>query len=128
MVLVNFAAWSLSQRALVINLLGEDYMRLAEAKGLPSRVLVNRYILRNTMLPQATGLALSLGFVLNGFFLIEWIFRYPGIGRLFVASIRATSTSTCSSGSRADPMVVVLLANLIMEFVYPFIDPQNPRG
>ena len=127
MVLVNFAGWSLSQRALVINLLGEDYMRLAEAKGLPSRVLVSRYILRNTMLPQATGLALSLGFVLNGFFLIEWIFRYPGIGRLFVASIRATDFNVLL-GICVLTMVVVLLANLIMEFVYPFIDPRIRRG
>jgi peptide/nickel transport system permease protein len=127
MVLVNFAGWALSQRALVINLLGEDYMRLAEAKGLPQRVLVNRYILRNTLLPQATGLALSLGFVLNGFFLIEWIFRYPGIGRLFVSSIRATDFNVLL-GCCAVTMVVVLLANLIMEFIYPLIDPRIRRG
>jgi peptide/nickel transport system permease protein len=127
MVLVNFAGWALSQRALVINLLGEDYMRLAEAKGLPQRVLVNRYILRNTLLPQATGLALSLGFVLNGFFLIEWIFRYPGIGRLFVSSIRATDFNVLL-GCCTVTMVVVLVANLIMEFIYPLIDPRIRRG
>jgi peptide/nickel transport system permease protein len=127
LVLVYICSWALSQRALVINLLGEDYMRLAEAKGLPQRVLTRRYILRNTLLPQTTGLALSLGFVVNGFFLIEWIFRYPGIGRLFVFSIRALDYNVLL-GITVISMVMVLLANLIMEFVYPLLDPRIRRG
>jgi peptide/nickel transport system permease protein len=111
----------------VINLIGEDYMRLAEAKGLPSRKLVNRYILRNTLLPQATGLALSLGFVVNGFFLIEWIFRYPGIGRLFVASITALDYNVLLCIA-VTSMLMVLLASLVIEFLYPLIDPRIRRG
>jgi peptide/nickel transport system permease protein len=127
MVLVSVAGWSLGQRALVINLLGEDYMRLAEAKGLPARTLANRYVLRNTLLPQSTALALSLGGVVNGFFLIEWIFRYPGIGRLFVSSITALDYNVLLSIT-VIAMFVVLLANLLMEFVYPLIDPRIRRG
>jgi peptide/nickel transport system permease protein len=127
MILVYIPNWALSQRALVINLLGEDYMKLAEAKGLPGRTLINRYVLRNTLLPQATGLALSLGFVVNGFFLIEWIFRYPGIGSLFVASI-TTYDYNVLLGIVAISMVIVLLANLIIEFLYPLIDPRIRRG
>jgi peptide/nickel transport system permease protein len=127
LVLVYVFSTSLSQRALVINLIGEDYMRLAEAKGLPSRKLVNRYILRNTLLPQATGLALSLGFVVNGFFLIEWIFRYPGIGRLFVASITALDYNVLLCIA-VTSMLMVLLASLVIEFLYPLIDPRIRRG
>ena len=127
MILVSAFSWSLSQRALVINLLGEDYMRLAEAKGLPRSKFINRYILRNTLLPQATGLALSLGFVVNGFFLIEWIFRYPGMGRLFVSSIRALDYNVLL-GITIISMLMVLLANLIIEMLYPLIDPRIRRG
>jgi peptide/nickel transport system permease protein len=127
MIFVYVAGNALSQRAMVINLLGEDYMRLAEAKGLPNRTLINRYILRNTLLPQSTALALSLGFVVNGFFLIEWIFRYPGVGFLFVGSITAFDYNVIL-GIAVITMVVVLLANLIIEFLYPLIDPRIRRG
>jgi len=126
-VIVGLFMWGLTQRALVINLLGEDYMRLGEAKGLPTGRLAYRYVLRNTLLPQATGLALSLGFVVNGFFLIEWIFRYPGIGRLFIASIRALDYNVLL-GITVISMLMVLLANLIVELVYPLIDPRIRRG
>jgi peptide/nickel transport system permease protein len=127
MILVYVPGTALGQRALIINLLGEDYMKLAEAKGLPGRKLVNRYILRNTLLPQATSLALSLGFIVNGFFLIEWIFRYPGMGRLFVASITSYDYNVLL-GIGVTSMVIVLLANLIIEFLYPLIDPRIRRG
>jgi peptide/nickel transport system permease protein len=127
LILVYVPAQALTQRALVINLLGEDYTRLAVAKGLPGRTLISRYILRNTLLPQATGLALSLGFVVNGFYLIEWIFRYPGMGQLFVASI-TTYDYNVLLGIVVISMVIVLLANLVIEFLYPLIDPRIRRG
>ncbi len=124
---VGMFMWGLTQRALVINLLGEDYMRLGEAKGLSNGRLAYRYVLRNTLLPQATGLALSLGFVVNGFFLIEWIFRYPGIGRLFIESISSMDYNVLL-GITAISMITVLLANLIIELLYPLIDPRIRRG
>ena len=127
MVVVGVLGWSLGQRAMVINLLGEDYMRLAEAKGLPRMRLVNRYVLRNTMLPQITGLALSLGGVVNGYFLIEWIFRYPGIGSLFVTAIRTLDYNVLLCITVIS-MLMVLLANLFLEFLYPLIDPRIRRG
>jgi peptide/nickel transport system permease protein len=127
LILVYVFSWMLSQRALVINILGEDYMRFAEAKGLGRGRLINRYVLRNTLLPQATGLALSLGFIVNGFFLIEWIYRYPGIGRLFVSAIRERDYNVLL-GSTILVMAFVLLANLIIELLYPLIDPRIRRG
>jgi peptide/nickel transport system permease protein len=127
MIIVYIAGWSLSQRAMVINLLGEDYMKLAEAKGLPGRTIINRYVLRNTLLPQSTALALSLGGVINGFYLIEWIFRYPGVGLLFVGSITQFDYNVIL-GIAVISMIVVLLANLIIEFLYPLIDPRIRRG
>ena len=127
LVLVLVFSWMLSQRALVINILGEDYMRFAEAKGLKRSRLINRYILRNTMLPQATGLALSLGFIVNGYFLIEWIYRYPGVGKLFVSAIRERDYNVLL-GITILMMFFVLAANLVIELLYPLIDPRIRRG
>jgi len=127
LVLVYVFGWMVSQRALVINILGEDYIRFAEAKGLKSNRLINRYVLRNTLLPQTTGLALSLGFIVNGFFLIEWIFRYPGIGSLFLDAIRALDYNVLL-GTTIVTMFCVLIANLVIELLYPLIDPRIRRG
>jgi len=117
----------ISQRALIISLLGEDFLKLAEAKGLDKKRLIKRYVLRNTLLPQTTGLALSLGFIVNGFFLIEWIFNYPGIGRLFMMAIREMDYNVLM-GITVTTMLCVLTANLIIEFLYPLIDPRIRRG
>jgi peptide/nickel transport system permease protein len=113
----------ISQRALVINILGEDYIKLAEAKGLEDNRIIKRYILRNTLLPQATGLAMSLGFIVNGFFLIEWIFNYPGVGRLFMTAIREMDYNVLM-GITVNTMFWVLTANFIIELLYPLIDPR----
>ena len=127
LILVYTFTWMLFQRALVINLLREDYMILAEAKGLRRSRLISRYILRNTLLPQATGLALRLGFVVNGFYLIEWIYRYPGIGKLFVSAIRQRDYNVML-GVTIITMALVLVANLLIELIYPLIDPRIRRG
>lgn len=127
LVLIYMFTWMITQRALVINLIGEDFMRLAEAKGLTNARMVNRYVLRNTLLPQTTGLALSLGFIVNGFFLIEWIYRYPGIGNLFLSAIRALDYNVLL-GTTVITMFCVLAANLLIEMLYPFIDPRIRRG
>jgi peptide/nickel transport system permease protein len=126
LILVYTFGTMISQRALVINILGEDYIKLAEAKGLKSNRLISRYILRNTLLPQTTGLALSLGFIVNGFFLIEWIFNYPGIGRLFMTAIRQMDYNVLM-GITVNTMFWVLTANFIIELLYPLIDPRIRR-
>ena len=127
LILIYVFGVMISQRALIVNLLGEDFLKLAEAKGLDRKRLIKRYILRNTLLPQTTGLALSLGFIVNGFFLIEWIFNYPGIGRLFMMAIREMDYNVLM-GITVTTMFCVLTANLIIEFLYPLIDPRIRRG
>lgn len=126
LILVYSFGTMISQRALVINILGEDYIKLAEAKGLTPGRLIKRYILRNTLLPQATGLAMSLGFIVNGFFLIEWIFNYPGVGRLFMTAIRQMDYNVLM-GITVNTMFWVLTANFIIELLYPLIDPRIRR-
>lgn len=115
--------WILGMRNTMISNLGEDYIRLAKAKGLLDRTVALKYAARNAMLPSVTGFALALGGVLGGSILVETIFDYPGMGRLMGEAI----------GNRDFPLlqtlllfiiVGVLLANLIADMLYGVLDPR----
>jgi len=127
LVLVSTFTWVISTRALTITILGEDYLMFARAKGLNRLRIMNKYILRNILLPQVTGLAMSLGFVVNGFFLIEWIFSYPGIGTLLIQAIPVLDYNTIQ-GIALISIFTVLSANLIIDIIYPLIDPRIRTG
>jgi len=122
-VVISFLYWLVSTRALTMNILGEDYLLFAEAKGLKKIRILNRYVLRNVLLPQSTGLAMSLGFVVNGAYVVEWLFQYPGVGTLLVNSLRYLDYNL-AQGAILMSIVVVLTANFIMDFIYPLIDPR----
>jgi peptide/nickel transport system permease protein len=123
LVLVSVAGWILSTRSLVVNILGEDYLLYAEAKGLTNREVMLRYALRNALLPQATGLALSLGFIMGGQLLIETLFVYPGMGELLGRAIGSFDFNTIM-GCIALSIVTVMTASLIIDLLLPLIDPR----
>ena len=127
LILVQVPSWVISTRALTISILGEDYLLYAQAKGVKKVRLLNRYVLRNILLPQLTGLAMSLGFVVNGFFLIEWIFSYPGIGTLLVQAIPVLDYNTIQ-GIALISIFAVLSANLIIDILLPLVDPRIRTG
>jgi peptide/nickel transport system permease protein len=119
--------WILGMRNTMVMNLGEDYIRLAKAKGLPDRVVALRYAARNALLPSVTGFAIALGGVLGGSILVEKIYDYPGMGRLMDEAI----------GNRDFPLlqtlllfiiVGVLLANLIADLLYGVLDPRARRA
>jgi len=122
-VLVSVAGWILSTRSLIITLLGEDYLTYAEAKGLKPWNVMRRYALRNAMLPQATALALTLGFVMNGQLLIELLFVYPGIGELLSRGIQLFDFNTIM-GVILLSIVSVMTASLLVDLALPLIDPR----
>lgn len=126
-ILIGMFGWTLSTRALVVSILGEDYLLFAEAKGLPKGWVLGRYILRNAMLPQVTGLAMSLGFIMNGFYLVEWIFNYPGIGTLFLNAIGMLDYNVVQ-GIVLMSIVVILTATLLIDLLLPLIDPRVRLG
>ena len=127
LVLVSMFAWLLTTRALTISAMGDDYMLYAEAKGLSKLRILYRYVLRNTLLPQVTSFALSLAFIVNGFYLVEWIFRYPGVGSLLVTAVGARDFNVVQ-GIVLLTIVAVLLANLVVEMLNPLIDPRVRTG
>jgi peptide/nickel transport system permease protein len=115
--------WALSMRGMMVTVEGEDYVTLAEAKGMPPRRIFLWYAMRNALLPQTTSLALSLGTVLSGSLLVEIIFRYPGIGSLLYRAITGFDYFTIY-GVVFFIIVTIALVTLILDLVYPLLDPR----
>ena len=123
LVLVTMFGWLISTRSLMISILDEDYLIFAQAKGLKEGRILAWYGLRNILLPQVTGLGMALGFILNGSYLVEWIFTYPGIGTLFVNAIGVLDYNTVQ-GVILLSIFSVLTANLVIDVVLPLLDPR----
>ena len=113
----------ITTRALVVNILGEDYLTYAEAKGLSPWRILNRYVLRNAWLPQIAALGIVLGGVINGNILVERLFRYPGVGNLLIESITRKDVNT-AQGIIALFIFGVLTINLVIDLCLPLIDPR----
>ena len=115
--------YSLITRSALVETLGEDYVLTARAKGLPPRRIVRRHALRNAMLPIATLVALSLGTIVGGVLVVEYVFSYPGIGLAVVEAIDKRDYPVLQ-GAFLLLTVGVVLANLIADLIYPKIDPR----
>jgi peptide/nickel transport system permease protein len=83
LVIVTAGLWVYSMRNNMVTTVAEDYVKTARAKGLPSRRIMFDYAGRNAILPNLTGFAMQLGYVLGGAIVIEYLFSYPGLGYLF---------------------------------------------
>jgi peptide/nickel transport system permease protein len=122
-VLAQIGGWALGMRAMMVTTRGEDYMIFAEAKGVSDRTLFMRYALRNAILPQVTGLALVLGYLISGAVLVEVVFQYPGIGTLLWRAIRETDYFLVQ-GIVFFSIVTIAVATLILDLTYPLLDPR----
>lgn len=122
-VLVRMGSWALGMRGMMITTDGEDYMVIAEAKGLaPTRRFWN-YGIRNAILPQVTSLGVAIGSIAGGFIIVEQIFVYPGIGSLLFRGIQE-SDYTLIQGVVFYIIVGVAIAVLVLDLTYPLIDPR----
>jgi peptide/nickel transport system permease protein len=122
-VITTMGFWALGMRGMMVTTDGEDYMILAQAKGLhPSRIFW-LYGVRNAILPQVTALALSLGALAGGSVIVEYIFTYPGMGYLLYDGI-VNGDYTLIQGVVYFLIVGVALAVLIIDLLYPFLDPR----
>jgi peptide/nickel transport system permease protein len=122
-VLVSLGWWFLSMRSLITQIKGEDFILWAEAKGLQPRRILWSYAFRNALLPQVTGLALSLGFLVGGALVTEVIFGYPGIGWVIFNAIRGIDYPVIQGGVLLI-IISVALTNFILDMIYPLIDPR----
>jgi len=122
-VLASLGTWAIAMRGMIVSVLGEDYIMLAQAKGLsPARVFFG-YGLRNALLPQLTHLALTLSHIVSGAILVEVIFAYPGIGYRLYQAIQAKDYFVIQ-GIVLLLSVSIAITMLVMDLVYPLIDPR----
>jgi peptide/nickel transport system permease protein len=122
-VVAGLGGWALGMRGMMITTLGEDYIILAQARGLSSRRIFFGYAMRNALLPQTTSLALSAGTIVSGSLLVEAIFRYPGIGSLLFRAISGFDYFTIY-GVVFFIILAIALATLIIDLLYPLLDPR----
>jgi peptide/nickel transport system permease protein len=122
-VIVAVANWMLSTRALVVSILGEDFLTFANAKGVTPRRILTTYVMRNAWLPQIAALGMALGSVVSGNVLIERLFRYPGAGNLLIDSVVIKDVNTAMAVVTL-LIFMVLTINLIIDLCLPLIDPR----
>jgi peptide/nickel transport system permease protein len=116
----------LSMRSALINVLAEDYVLFAHAKGLSSRRIMLAYAARNALLPNITSFGMALGFVLSGSLLTEIVFSYPGQGYLLVRAVKSLDYPLIQ-GLFLTTTLTVLLANFWVDLAYVWLDPRT-RG
>jgi peptide/nickel transport system permease protein len=122
-VLVSIGGWMLGMRNTMIATNSEDYITMAEAKGLrPGRIML-RYAARNAMLPSVTSFGMSLGFVVGGAMLTEVVFAYPGVGYQLLNAVQGLDYPLMQ-GLFLTITAAVLLANFLVDILYVRLDPR----
>jgi peptide/nickel transport system permease protein len=121
--LVLYGEYTLIVRSAMLETLGEDYILTARAKGLRPWTIVRRHALRNAMLPVATLVALSLGYIVAGAILIETVFSWPGIGRAVYEAVLQRDYPMLQ-GAFLLLTISVVFFNLVADLVYFKLDPR----
>ncbi|HEY8456976.1 MAG TPA: ABC transporter permease [Actinopolymorphaceae bacterium] len=122
LVIIFIGGQAVGMRSMAIYELNSDYVNYGRGLGLPDQRIV-RYIFRNAMLPQVTGLALAIGTLVAGALITEIVFSYPGIGYLLFSAISQNDYPVIQAITLI-VVVTVLLSNYLVEVAYGFIDPR----
>lgn len=126
-ILVGIGSWFLGMRALVSNIVTEDFVTYAELGGVSRRRILPFYVMRNALVPQMTGLAMSLGAIFNGAIIVEYVFSYPGLGRLLIGAVYSADYSLVL-GVTAISIIAVSTAVFLIDVLYPVLDPRVQLG
>jgi peptide/nickel transport system permease protein len=124
LLIVTVGTWTLTMRNNMITTLAEDYVRMARAKGLPGRRIMLDYAARNAILPNVTGFAMSLGFVVSGAILIEEIFNYQGVGFMLLQAVQNDDYPLMQALFLLIT-VAVLVAILLSDIATAILDPRT---
>ena len=124
LVIVTAGLWVYSMRNNMITTIAEDYVKTARAKGLASRRIMYDYAARNAILPNLTGFAMQLGYVLGGAIAIEYLFSYPGLGYLFYTAT-TDHDLPLMQGLFLFYTLAVLICVLIADLVTAVLDPRT---
>jgi len=123
-VVSSISGWILGMRNMMVTVSSEDYVTVAQAKGLSERRVLFGYAARNAILPQISSFALSLGFIVGGTLVMEIVFTYQGIGFMLFNAVNATDYPLMQ-GCFLVITLAVLAANIVADFVYGFLDPRT---
>jgi peptide/nickel transport system permease protein len=123
LILIGIGSWFLGMRSLVSNVVTEDYVIYAELAGVKSRRILASYVMRNALVPQVTGLAISLGGIFNGAVITEKVFGYPGVGSLLVDAVYAGDYGLVL-GVTTISILGVSIGVLAIDLLYPLLDPR----
>ena len=122
-ILVSVGGWLVGMRSTMISVLSEDYIIMAEAKGLSQIWVMFKYAMRNAILPNVTQFGMSIGFILGGQILTELVFSYPGLGYQLVRSVTSQDYPLMQALFLMITLTV-LVANLIVDLLYVRLDPR----
>jgi peptide/nickel transport system permease protein len=114
-------------RSSMLEVIRQDYIRTAWSKGLSERVVIAKHALKNSLIPVITLMGIGIGMVFGGSVLVETVFAIPGIGRLLVTSVFAQDYQVVQSGTLIIAVVIVL-ANLVVDISYGWLDPRIRYG
>jgi dipeptide transport system permease protein len=120
---VPLAVIARQTRSAMLEVLGEDYVRTARAKGLPARRVIGVHALRNAMIPVVTTIGLQVGALLAGAILTETIFSWPGIGKWMVDSVSKRDYPVIQGGLLLIA-AIIMLVNLVVDVLYGLINPR----
>ena len=124
LLVTTIGTWILTMRNTMVTTLAEDYVRMARAKGLPGRRIMLDYAARNAILPNLTGFAMSLGFVVGGAILVEFVFNYPGVGYMLLNAVTYEDYPLMQALFLLIT-VAVLLAILLADIATAIFDPRT---
>jgi peptide/nickel transport system permease protein len=121
--LAQIAGWSRYQRSALLEVLGQDYIRTAQGKGLRERRILLVHALRNSLIPMVTLLGISVPTVVTGAFITETIFGWPGIGRLGVEAVTGRDYPVIMAVTMLSALLIVV-GNLLADIAYAWVDPR----
>lgn len=121
--LYSIGGWLLGMRNVMINTLSEEYVAMAQAKGLSDRRVMFRYAARNALLPQITSFAITVGYIITGLVLIEDVFAYPGVGYTLVQAVQSNDYPLMQALFLLITLAV-LTANFVVDLLYIRLDPR----
>jgi peptide/nickel transport system permease protein len=124
LLITTIGTWILTMRNTMITTLAEDYVRMARAKGLPGWRIMLDYAARNAILPNLTGFAMSLGFVVSGAILIEYVFNYPGVGYMLLQAVSGEDYPLMQALFLLITLAV-LVAILAADILTAILDPRT---
>jgi peptide/nickel transport system permease protein len=125
--ITSIGGWILTMRNTMVTVLAEDYVRMARAKGLPGWRIMFDYAARNAMLPNLSGFAMSLGFILSGAVVVEYLFSYQGVGNYLIAAADSEDYALMQALFLLIT-VAVLVAILLADIVTALLDPRTRTG